>query len=70
MGIFIILFPLIILLIIIWVSYYTSGSVYRSLVKKENKNARAFQVLTFLLMFTALIALIFFFVITNLTFQR
>jgi hypothetical protein len=57
-------------LIIFWVSYYTSTSVYRSLVKRDNPHARVYQVLTFLLMFAALAALIFFFVVTSLTFER
>ena len=65
---FIILF--IILAIVSWVSYYTSASVYRSLVKKDNQNARAFQVLTFVLMFAALIGLLYYFITTSLVFQR
>jgi nucleoside permease NupC len=61
---------LIMLAIVSWVSYYTSASVYRSLVKKDNPNARAFQVLIFVLMFAALIGLLYYFVATSLVFQR
>jgi nucleoside permease NupC len=61
---------LIILAIVSWVSYYTSASVYRSLVKKDNPRARAYQVLTFVLMFAALIGLLYYFVVTSLVFQR
>lgn len=59
-----------VLIIVGWVSYYTSASIYRSLVKNENKNARVFQVLAFLLMFAILLALIFYFIANNLAFQR
>jgi nucleoside permease NupC len=61
---------LIILAIVSWVSYYTSASVYRSLVKKDNPNARAFQVLIFVLMFAALIGLLYYFVVTSMVFER
>ena len=58
------------LAIIGWVSYYTSASIYRTLKKKDNPNARTFQVLTFLLMFAALLALGFYFIVSNMAFQR
>lgn len=61
---------LIILAIVSWVSYYTSASIYRSLVKKENQHARAFQVLAFVLIFAALMGLLYYFVVTSLVFQR
>jgi hypothetical protein len=70
MGILIIPFALIMLVIVIWVSYYTSRSVYRSLVKNDKKNPRVFQVLTFVLMFAALSALLLYFVANSLTFER
>lgn len=61
---------LIILAIVSWVSYYTSASVYRSLVKKDNQHARTYQVLIFVLMFAALIGLLYYFIATSLVFQR
>jgi len=70
MGILIVPLAIIMLVIPVWVSYYTSRSVYRSLVKKDNKYARLFQVLTFLGMFAALSAMLLYFVATNLTFER
>lgn len=70
MGILFIPFALLILVILIWVSYYTSRSVYRSIVKNDKKNPRFFQVFTFVVMFAALSALLLYFIATNLTFQR
>jgi hypothetical protein len=70
MGIVIVPFVLIMLLILVWVSYYTSKSLYRSLVKNDNKNARLFQVLTFIGMFVALSALLLFFIANNISFER
>lgn len=61
---------LVILAIVSWVSYYTSASVYRNLVKKDNQHARAYEALTFVLMFAALISLLYLFIVTNLVFQR
>ena len=58
------------LAIIGWVSYYTSASIYRSLKKKDNPNARTFQVIAFLLMFAALLALGAYFIISNTAFER
>lgn len=63
-------FALVMFIILAWVSYYTSKSVYRSLVKNDNKYARLFQVLSFLGMFAALSAMLLYFVATNLTFER
>lgn len=66
----IILILLISLLLVGWVSYYTSGSVYRSLQKNDNKYARLVQVLVFIVMFSGLLALSLYIVAENLAFQR
>ncbi len=61
---------LLILAVVGWVSYFTSNSIYRSLAAKDNPNARAMRVLSFILMFVLLIGLLWLFVVTNLTFER
>lgn len=66
----VIIILLIILGIVGGVSYLTAASVYRTLVKKDNPNARTFQVLIFIGMFVLLLALLWLFVVTNLRFER
>jgi len=66
----IILILLISLILIGWVSYYTSNSVYRSLQKHDNKYARLLQLLIFIVMFSGLLALALYIVAENLAFQR
>jgi len=58
------------LFIIGWLSYYTSASVYKSLKKNDNNNARLIQVLVGLGMFAILVTLIVFFIISNIHMER
>ena len=58
------------LAIIGWVSYYTSASIYRSLKKKDNPNARMFQLLSFFVMFAILTVLGGFLFFSNLGLHR
>jgi hypothetical protein len=63
-------FAMLALLISIWVSYFISKSIYKSLVKNNNNYPRVFQVLSFLLIFVALSVLFLYFVANSLTFER
>jgi len=58
------------LILVGWVSYYTSVSVYRTLKKNDNRYARFFQFLVFIGMFALLFALAVWFVAENLAFER
>lgn len=58
------------LFIIGWLSYYTSASVYKSLKKNDNQYARLIQVLIAIGMFAILVALIIFFIISNIHMER
>jgi hypothetical protein len=51
-------------------SYFISNSVYKTLVKKNNKNATAVRVLIFILSFIAIAGAIYFLILTNFRIER
>lgn len=65
-----ILIGLFALFIIGWLSYYTAASVYKSLHKNGNKYARLIQLVVGTGMFTALLLLIIFFILSNIHMER
>lgn len=65
-----ILIGLFALFIIGWLSYYTGASVYKSLEKNGNKYARLIQLVVSVGMFTALLFLIVFFIVSNIHMER
>lgn len=63
-------FAMLALLISIWVSYFISRLIYKSLVKNNNRYPGILQVLSFLFILVALCALFLFIAANSLTFER
>ena len=58
------------LLVILWLSYYTSASVYKSLAANHNRYARLIQVVVALGIFSILTVLLGIFIISQINFSR
>ena len=65
-----ILIPIIGVLVILWLSYYTSASVYKSLAANHNRYARLIQVMVALGVFALLTVLLGIFIISQINFSR
>jgi hypothetical protein len=67
------IFPLlfvIVLPIVGWVAYFISAKTYKGLLKNNSKYARAIQVITFLASFGALMMLMLFLIVSNVSLER
>ena len=69
MELFIII-PIAFLLLAAWLSHFFSSRIYRVLLKNNNKNAKLFHVLSFILVFAIIIILVYVFFIKDFSLER